>query len=214
MAQVTLAEPIGATLLTVTAATHVLDVLKAFGPQIVADQRTITLNIDRMSTHYWFARVRIPPMKFAAADAVLRRLETDLANAIASWEKAVSLHPGLLRASIVSAPAEEPHSGKLGEIDFSSKATKALSATRRLRSENAYRDIYGQPPPEDRHKLLEHAMLWEPLFGLMNHFGVQQLSEYQPITRTVKALHLAIGIDPPNTNAFKQALRAWRKRAR
>ena len=68
----------------------------------------------------------------------------------------------------------------------------------------------GQPSQ----KRPERELLWEPMFDLLNQFGFRALdfNKHQPLMRTVKALHLTIGIDPPDTNLFKQAIRDWRKK--
>jgi hypothetical protein len=64
----------------------------------------------------------------------------------------------------------------------------------------------------DSRKSLERTLLWEPLFGLMHDFGIEEFDKHQDLTRTVGALHLALGIGPPNKNLLKQVAFLWRKR--
>jgi hypothetical protein len=46
----------------------------------------------------------------------------------------------------------------------------------------------------------------------MHEFGIADFGKYQELTKTVGALHLALGIDPPDANLLKQVSFLWRKR--
>lgn len=197
----------------VRAPDHIADVLIAFGPRLPADLRKIVLALDEMAIRYMPAR-KSKPMKFAAADDLLAPLETSFAKSLKLWEQAGLLHPVLLRSRVHVTPSKERRTTLFNwrEMDPSLTLKNALLAVRAARDPSVYRAATDQPAPKDSQKLLERALLWEPLFDLMNQFGVRDFSEHQPLMRTVKALHLAIGIAPPNANAFKQAIGAWRKR--
>ena len=64
----------------------------------------------------------------------------------------------------------------------------------------------------DSRKGLERTLLWEPLFGLMQEFGIKEFDKHQPLIQTVRSLHLALGIGPPDANRLKQVAFLWRKR--
>jgi hypothetical protein len=46
----------------------------------------------------------------------------------------------------------------------------------------------------------------------MHEFGIADFGKYRELTKTVGALHLALGIDPPDANLLKQVSFLWRKR--
>ena len=81
---------------------------------------------------------------------------------------------------------------------------------RALRNPNVYRDATTGQPSQ---KKPERELLWEKLFMVLSQFGLRApFNQHQPLMRTVKELHLTIGIDPPDANLFKQAIRDWRKK--
>jgi hypothetical protein len=50
------------------------------------------------------------------------------------------------------------------------------------------------PPTKRKHP---ERVLWEALFALLWEFRVRPLEKYQPLIRTLRAVHLLFGIDKP-----------------
>ena len=187
-------------------------ILKAFGPLSPHDFQRAVLAIDEIVTGYKSARTRKPPMKFNEADKLLAPIENYFRKSLTAWERATRLHQAMLNALIITAPPYQRSTTEFDweKIDPASTLKNALLGVRALRNRNIYRDATGQPSQ----KRPERELLWEPLFGLLNQFGFRALdfNKHQPLMRTVKELHLTIGIDPPDANLFKQAIRDWRKK--
>ena len=98
-------------------------------------------------------------------------------------------------------------------IDLVSPLTNnVLPLIRALRDPEIYRAAFSQPPMADSHKALTRALLWEPLLNLMEDFQQIDLGEHQPLIDTIRSLHLALGIEPPDGSAVRQTVSAWRRR--
>ena len=191
---------------------HFPHILKAVGPLSPLDFRRAVLAIDEVVTGYKSARKRKPPMKFDEADKLLAPIEDYFRKSLTKWERATRLYPAMLTALIIKTPPEKRPGSEFDweKIDPVSTLKNALLAVRALRNRNIYRAATGQPSQ----KRPERELLWEPLFNLLSQFGFRapDFDKHQPLMRTVKALHLTIGIDPPDANLFKQAIRDWRKK--
>ncbi len=183
---------------------HIDDVLKAFGPRSPPDIRLIVLAVDWMAIRYWGARTRKLPMKFEDADKLLAQIETHFEKALEAWEQATELYPAIRWSTIDATPLEERRKREL--IGPGQPLKDVLLGARALRDPNGYRAAHHQPAGQ---KSPEREFLWEAFFDLLNQFGLRagDFSKYQPLTRTIKALHHFIGIDPPDENRFKQARR-------
>jgi hypothetical protein len=197
----------------INAPEYIPQVLKAFGPLSPLDFQRAVLGIDEIIIGYKSAPKRKPPMKFDEAEKLLAPIETHFAKSLSAWERGAPLHQALFRALIKSTPPEERKAREFEweKIDPAPTLKNALSAVRALRDPKGYRAATGQTASQKRP---ERELLWEPLFGLLDHFGFRapNFNKHQPLMRTVKALHLAVGIDPPDENLFKQAIKAWREK--
>jgi hypothetical protein len=187
---------------------HFPHVLKAFGPLSPPDFKRAVIAIDEIVTGYLSVRSRKPPpTKFEEGDKLLASIETSFAKSLAAWERAAPLHDAMLTALIITT-APERRQSSIGRktIPVAPLLKNALLAVKALRDPNVYRDATGQPSQ----KKPEREFIWEPLFAALSQFGLRApFKEHQPLMTTVKELHLVIGIDPPDANAFKQAIRAW-----
>jgi hypothetical protein len=81
-----------------------------------------------------------------------------------------------------------------------------------LRDLDIYYRPLGRRVANSRKRSPERFLLWEPLFNLMQDFKVEEFDRYQPLIQTVRSLHLALGIDPPDANLLNQVTFLWRKR--
>jgi hypothetical protein len=182
-------------------------VLKGFGPRSPPDIEQIILALDDMAMSIWGARKRKPPMKFEDAKKLLAPLEARIGEVLTALERAAPLHQAIYRARMAAKTTKE----RRELVALAPAANDVLLAVRILRDPNGYRGAYDQP---DGQKYPERALIWEPLFGLMNQFGLRErdFRKHQPLMTTVKALHRVVGIDPPDENAFKATIRDWRKK--
>jgi len=201
----------------VVAPKHIPDVLKAFGPREPPARRRIISKLDDMAVNYWFASRHQPPVAFTTADDKLDRLETSIRNTLSLWKEVTEevTPQAIFMAQFLRLPAERRKTYRRvpwKQIDPVSRLTNALLMIRALRDPEIYRAVFSQPPMADSHKALTRALLWEPLLDLMNDFGQLDFAEHQPLIDTVRSLHLALGIDPPDGRAVRQTVSAWRKR--
>lgn len=182
-------------------------ILKAFGPRRRADHRLIVLALDDMAISIWGARKHKLPMKFEDAKKLLAPLETRIGEVLTALELAAPLHQAIYRARIAAKTTKE----RRELIALAPVANDVLLAVRMLRDPNGYRAAYHQPAGQ---KSPERALLLEPLFDLMNKFGLRarDFSKHQPLLTTLKKLHLAIGIAPPNDDVFDGAVKDRRKK--
>jgi hypothetical protein len=197
---------------------HIPDVLKAFGPQHPPARRWIVNAIDQMAIKLWFASQHKAPKKFAAANADLKRLENATRNLLTLWAKASTYYPAMMKAMILMVPPKQRrHHGstELGgrRFDFNDinpgpALAKLQPVIRALRSQEIYSRAFSRPASR---KSLERALLWEPLFDLMRDFKIDDFSKHQALIDTIRALHLACKIEPPDPVAVRVALNAWRK---
>lgn len=192
----------------ILASEHVPDVLKAFGQQHPPARRWIVIALDGMAIKLWFARTQKTPKKFADADADLARLENAVRNMITLWSKASPYYAALMKAMILMAPAKERRHQRFDFTDPGPALAKLQPAVRALRNQDIYSRAFSRPPGR---KSLQRALLWEPLFDLMRDFEIKDFGKHQALIHTIRALHLACKIEPPDPIAVRQALSTWRK---
>ena len=195
-------------LLEIVAPEHIAAVLKAFGQQHPTDLEHIVDNLDGMAATIKWAREHRPPMKFGAADLFLARLENATVNLQSLWAIANPFHRALSKALLITLKEEKRLKELYGEIDPTTVRERLLRSVRALRKEDIYANAFLQPGGRKR---VERALLWEPLFDLMNDFNIKDFSRYQPLIVTVRSLHLACGIAPPEAGAVRQAVLSWNK---
>jgi hypothetical protein len=198
---------------SIVAPEHIGDALKAFGKKDNDDRRFIASQLSSLVMRLRFARSHRVPMKFGTADPYLARLENATINLHSLWMKASPLHRGLLSAMTATLAPEEANKLYFEHIDPAPVLVKLLLAISALRNPKNYRKTFFQPDSDSR-KSLERAVLWEPLLDLMNLFHIQDFSQHQPLVVTIRALHLACDIHPPDPGAVRQTVHAWRKRHR
>jgi hypothetical protein len=200
----------------VVAPEHIPDVLKAFGLREPPARRRIVSKLDDMAANYWFASRHEPPVAFTDADAKLDRLETSIRNTISLWKEVTHLHQAIFMAQFLRLPAERRKKYRRipwKRIDPVSRLiNNAVPLIKALRDPEIYRAAFSQPPLADSHKALTRALLWEPLLDLMKVFKQLNFAEHQPLIDTIRSLHLALGIEPPDGSAVRQTVSAWRKR--
>jgi len=194
---------------------HIRDVLKAFGEQDSAAKRRIVSALDEMAIKLWLARKhKAGPKKFAAANADLKRLENAAAKLRALWLETRPYHQALLQTTVLMVPPKNRrnHKIKFDDINVGSKLKNLLPVIRALRSHEIYSRVFSQPPSS--RKGLERALLWEPMFDLMHDFKIERFGRHQALIDTIRALHRACKIKPPDPVAVRVASSAWRKRQR
>jgi hypothetical protein len=196
------------------------EVLEGFGPRHPPARRWIVIKLDTMADKYRRARSHEPlfgPQEAKAHFSSIVSAAKNLLNKLPSLE---------VRHAILMAmhKLQRKHRGPNWLLNMDLSVTTPLDNIDlaldfiRIGSEEILRDLdlyyatLGQPPVRDSRKSLERTLLWEPLFGLMHDFGIEEFDQYQDLTKTVGALHLALGIDPPNKNLLKQVAFLWRKR--
>jgi hypothetical protein len=194
---------------------HIPGVLKAFGPREPPARRRIVGKLDDMAINYWFASKHEPPVAFTAASDQLDRIATSIVNTLSLWKQLAPLHPAIFMAQFLRLPAKERKNYDhiaWEALDPVAPLTNVLPLIKALRDQDIYRAAFSQPPTADSHKHLTRALLWEPLLHLMNDFGQLDFAEHQPLIDTIRSLHLALGIEPPDGRAVRQTVSAWRKR--
>jgi hypothetical protein len=198
---------------SIVAPEHFRDVLRAFGPQDVGVRRHIIIEIDGWAIQLKYARKHKIPMKFATADPFLARLERATVNLQSLWEKASPFHSGMSITKMMMTPASEASKLAWPDIDLAGALADLLSTIRAVRNLETYMQAFSRQGPSSR-KRLERALLWEPLLDLLDKFHIQNFNQHQPLITTVRALHLACGIDPPDPAAVRQTVDSRRKRHR
>jgi len=192
---------------------HFRDVLRAFGPQDVNARRHILIEIDGWAIQLKHARKHKIPMKFATGDALLARLERATVNLQSLWEEASPFHSGMSIRKMMMTPAVEASKLARRDIDLAGVLADLLSKIRAVRNPKTYMETFSYQGSSSR-KSLQRALLWEPLLDLLDKFDIQKFNQHQPLITTVRALHLAFGIDPPDPAAVRQTVDSRRKRHR
>jgi hypothetical protein len=111
----------------------------------------------------------------------------------------------------IAAKREKRLKELYGNIDPTAVLENLLRAIRALREQEVYADAFLQPGGRKRP---ERALLWEPLLDLMSEFNIENFSQYQPLIVTLRSLHLACGIAPPEPGSVRVAVSSWNKRHR
>jgi hypothetical protein len=107
-------------------------------------------------------------------------------------------------------PSKRPgHKFNLRKIDPTLVLLNLLPVIQALQDPKFYDRAYSQPVGR---KQLQRAMLWEPLLDLLVQFGVENFNAHRPLIATIRSLHLACGIDPPDGIAVRQTVSAWKRR--
>ncbi|MGY8634297.1 hypothetical protein RAD15_17615 [Bradyrhizobium sp. 14AA] len=193
---------------------HLGDVLRAFGPQDVATRRQILIEIDMCAIQLHQARKHKVPMKFASADPLFARLERAIVNLQSLWTEASPFHRGLVLTKIGMTRSSEARSkSSFEEVDLAVLLPDMLRVIRSVRDPEEYMRAFSRQGSSSR-KSVERAVLWEPLLDQMSQRQIQNFSQYQPLIVTMRALHRACGISPPDPVAVRQTTSAWRKRCR
>jgi hypothetical protein len=193
---------------------HIPDVLKAVGEQRPPDRRRMVIAVDRMATNLWFASEYKPTLSFKEACERLKRISkagknlrnnmhAELRFAI-SWANVLK-QPIEARDQVIEAMHIPDATFDVG-LMFLIEGAEEL-----LRNPETYRAVFWQPPGTRSQKRLVRALLWEPLFDLLNDFKIEDFDEHQPLIVTVRSLHRACGIAPPIETSVRQAASAWRK---
>jgi hypothetical protein len=200
----------------VRAPEHIPDVLKAVGEQQPSDRRRIVVALDRWTTNLWFASEYKPELSFtetrerlerivAAGKSLRNNLHSELRFAI-SWAN-VMKQPIEARDGLVEWMYVPDATFDVGLMFIIAGAEELL------RNPEAYRAVFWQPPGPERHKSLVRVLLWEPLLDLLYDFKIESYDQHQPLIRTIRSLHLACGIDPPNDGAVRVVVHERKKAA-
>lgn len=198
---------------------YIPQVLEGFGPRHPPARRWIVIELDTMADSLWHARSHEPAFSVQEAK---RHFASIISMAKNGLDK---LRDPQVRRAILMANAKRQRAerGPKWLLDTDLSATSPLDdidhAFEFMRggAEEVLRDLdtYYRPLGRrvvDSRKRLERALLWEPLFDLMHHFGIEDFDKHQPLIQTVRSLHLALGIGPPDANLLKQVIFLWRKR--
>ncbi|KRQ09323.1 hypothetical protein AOQ71_20935 [Bradyrhizobium manausense] len=198
----------------IVAREHIPDVVRAFGPQDVAGRRRLAIEIDTWAIQLHHARIHKVPLKFASADRLFARLERATVNLQSLWAEASPFHKGLsLTNTIMFASSEARSRSSLEEVDPTVLLADMLRVIRAVRNPEMFMRMFSHQGVSS-HKSVERAVLWEPLLGLMSEHHIHNFSQHQPLIATVRALHRACGVTPPDPAAVRQTTYSWRKRNR
>jgi hypothetical protein len=199
---------------------HIPEVLEGFGPRHPPARRWIVIEIDTMADDHWCARKHEPVFGLQEAK---RHFASTVSMAKNGLDK---LREPQVRRAIVMAMHKRQRTKRgpkwlldmdlsaatpLDEIDLAFEFIRQ-GAEEILRDPDLYFAPQGQPPVVNSRKSLERTLLWEPLLDLMHDFGIEDFGKYQHLIQTVRSLHLALGIDPPDANLLKQVAFRWKKR--
>lgn len=153
-------------------------------------------------------------MKFARADPLFARLERATVNLQSLWAEATPFHRGLrFTKMIITRSSEARSNSALDDTDLAAVLADLLRVIRAVRDPEMYMSVFSHQGTSSR-KSVERAVLWEPLLDLMERHDIQNFSQHQPLIGTVRALHRACGITPPDPGAVRQTVNSWRKRYR
>jgi hypothetical protein len=199
---------------------HIPKVLEGFGSQQPSARRSIVIKLDTMAGNYWLARSREPLFGLQEAKTHFSSIVSAATNLLTRLSE-LEVRGGILMAmNKLQRENRGPNWLQKTDLDVATPLDNIDLALEfiRIGSEEILHDpdLYyaplGQPPVVDSRKGLERTLLWEPLFDLKREFGIKDLSQHQDLIKTVRSLHLALGIDPPNSNNLKQVAHIWRKR--
>jgi hypothetical protein len=189
---------------------HIADVVKRFGSQRPSTFRKIIQALDMMATDYRVALKKRPP-KFEEADLILKQFENSLLKIKKQWlnKKFRPLHPAFiaLRIKMIARSERKKNANAaMASINLDLVATTLLRITGKLRDPKEYAAAHHQPGGRS----IQRAFLWEPLLRLMKKYHVKP-GQHGSFLGATKALHLAIGIDPPSEGAIKKMLHDLRQ---
>lgn len=191
---------------------QIADVVKRFGPQRPSALREIIQELDVIVTDYRIARKK-RRLKFEEAEPILQQFENSLLKAKEQWLVQLSpMHDAFIALRMRMIPPSDrkrESRAAMTSIDLERVATTLLNITGKLRDRKQYAAVHHQPGG----KSFERAFLWEPFLGLMRKHHAKP-SQHGSFLGAIKALHLAIGIDPPSEGAIKKMLHDLRQRNR
>jgi hypothetical protein len=173
-----------------------------------------------MAAKLWLAREGKPSLTFAEAHNKLEALGAAAKN-LQNKLKDHELRRAILWANISKLPIlesqETPGELKIptpifGAIDWGLRFL--IEGVDALQDPKIYNRIFDQPLDSDNRMRPERALLWEPLLDLLADFKIASFGEHQPLIATIRSLHLACGIEPPDPGAVRQTVKDWRKRQR
>jgi hypothetical protein len=201
------------------AADHIPKILKGFGQPHPPARRWIVAKLDTMAIHHWHARNHEPAFGLQKAKAHFASTASaarNLLNKLQEVQVRRAILMGAKRKQIskngpkwllgMDLHAETP----LDAIDLALEFIRE-GAEEVLREPDIYYRPLGRRVANSR-KRIERTLLWEPLFGLMHDFEIEDLNKHQPLIQTIRSLHHALGIVPPDANRLKQVAFDWRKR--
>jgi hypothetical protein len=204
---------------------HIPDVLKAFGEQRPPDRRRIVVAVDHMVKSLCLALEYEPTLTDTEREKRLNRIVRSGKSIRKSMH--ADLRFAIFWANLLELPIKDRDwKVPIGDRDafaetlYSHDATFDVSlmlmiagAEKLLDNPELYRAVLWQPPGEERHKALVRALLWEPLLDLLDDFKIESYDQHQPLIHTIRSLHLACGIDPPNDVAVRVAVHERKKAA-
>jgi hypothetical protein len=199
---------------------HIPEILEGFGPRHPPARRWIVIKLDTMALDLWYARNHEPAFSVQKAEvhfASTASAAKNLLNKLREPQVRRAILMAVNRKQIrqdgpkwllgMDLGAETP----LDTIDLILEFIRE-GAEEVLRDLDIYYRPLGRRVADSRKRSLERTLLWESLFDLMHHFGVEHFDKQQPLIQTVRSLHLALGIGPPDSNLLKQVAHLWRKR--
>jgi hypothetical protein len=200
------------------AADHIPEVVEGFGPRHPPARRWIVIKLDTMAGKYWLARSHEPMLGLQQAKthfSSISRAAKNLLNKLPELE---------VRRAILMAMHKLQRENRgpnwllnmdfdvttpLDNIDLALEFIR-IGSEKISRDPDQYFALFGRRTVR-KSRGLERILLWEPLFDLMHDFGIEDLRQYQDQIKTVRSLHLALGIDPPDSNRLKQVAYRWRR---
>jgi hypothetical protein len=199
---------------------HIPNVLKAFGEQRPPDRRRIVVAVDHMVKSLRLALEYEPTLTDTEREKRLNRIVRSGKSIRESMH--ADLRFAIFWANLLELPIKDRDwKVPIGDRDafaetlYNHDATFDVSlmliiagAEKLLNNPELYRAVLWQPPGEERHKALVRALLWEPLLDLLDGFKIESYDQHQPLIHTIRSLHLACGIDPPNDGAVRQVVLA------
>ena len=204
---------------------YIPEVLEGFGPRHPPARRWIVFKLDTMADGLSYARDHEPALSVKQAKVHFASTASAAENLLNKLRE-----PQVRRAILMAARRKQTRQDgprwllamdldgmdldagtPLDEIDLILELIRE-GAEEVLRDLDIYYRPLGRRLANSRKRSLERTLLWEPLFDLMRDFGIEDFDKHQPLIQTVRSLHLAVGIGPPDANLLKQVAFLWRKR--
>jgi hypothetical protein len=204
---------------------YIPEALEGFGPRHPPARRWIVMKLDTMAYDLSYARDHEPALSVKQAKVHFASTASAAENLLNKLREPQVRRAILMAAGRKQARQDGPRwllAMNLGESDPDTgtplDAIDLILELIRQGTEEVLRDLdtyygpLGRRVADSRKRSLERSLLWEPLFDLMRDFGIEDFDKHQPLIKTVRSLHLAVGIGPPDANLLKQVAFLWRKR--